>query len=97
MTSWKFQPTLAKGDIVLITGVNGYIAAHIADQTLAAGYRVRGTVRSIERAKWAQEFFDKKYGEGKFELVEVGSFDAETSFTSVIKGTFHDVDQPVSF
>ena len=34
---------------VLLTGASGYIAKHIALQLLEAGYRVRGTVRSLAR------------------------------------------------
>ncbi|MDM7851170.1 SDR family oxidoreductase [Pseudochrobactrum kiredjianiae] len=34
---------------VLVTGVTGFLAEHIALQLLQQGYRVRGTVRSIEK------------------------------------------------
>lgn len=34
-------------DQVLITGISGFIAKHIAKSLLQAGYRVRGTVRSL--------------------------------------------------
>jgi nucleoside-diphosphate-sugar epimerase len=43
---------LEKGSTVLVTGVNGYIASHIAVQLIKAGYRVRGSVRSREKAQW---------------------------------------------
>jgi nucleoside-diphosphate-sugar epimerase len=43
--------TINKGDLVLITGVSGYIASQTANQFLEAGYRVRGTVRSEAKAK----------------------------------------------
>ncbi|KAF8992659.1 hypothetical protein BDQ17DRAFT_1546355 [Cyathus striatus] len=33
------------GKLVLVTGVTGFIAGHVADQLLQKGYRVRGTVR----------------------------------------------------
>jgi nucleoside-diphosphate-sugar epimerase len=33
---------------VLVTGVSGFLGAHCAQQLLAAGYRVRGTVRSLK-------------------------------------------------
>ena len=33
-------------DLVLLTGISGFIAKHVALELLAAGYRVRGTVRS---------------------------------------------------
>ena len=34
---------------VLLTGASGYIAKHIAQQLLEAGYHVRGTVRDLSR------------------------------------------------
>ena len=37
-------------DTVLVTGISGYIAKHVALRLLEAGLRVRGTVRSMERA-----------------------------------------------
>ncbi|MGB8223231.1 MAG: NAD-dependent epimerase/dehydratase family protein [Polyangiales bacterium] len=36
--------------LVLITGVSGFIAKHCAVELLNAGYRVRGTIRSLGRA-----------------------------------------------
>src|SRR5690606_23708385 len=35
---------------VLITGISGFIAKHCAVEMLNAGYAVRGTVRSLQRA-----------------------------------------------
>lgn len=35
---------------VLLTGISGFIAKHVALQLLEAGYAVRGTVRSMDRA-----------------------------------------------
>jgi dihydroflavonol-4-reductase len=37
------------GELVLVTGGSGFIAAHCMLQLLAAGHRVRTTVRSLER------------------------------------------------
>ncbi len=37
-------------ETVLITGISGFIAKHIAAKFLAAGYAVRGTVRRLDRA-----------------------------------------------
>ncbi len=37
-------------ETVLITGISGFIAKHIAAKFLAAGYVVRGTVRRLDRA-----------------------------------------------
>ena len=35
------------GELVLVTGASGFIAAHIVQQLLISGYRVRGTVRDL--------------------------------------------------
>lgn len=37
------------GELVLVTGGSGFIATHCIVQLLAAGYRVRATVRSLKR------------------------------------------------
>ena len=38
-------------DCVLVTGATGYIAQHVCQQLLDAGYRVMGTVRSLQSEK----------------------------------------------
>ena len=38
----------SSADLVLVTGASGFIATHIVQQLLEAGYRVRGTVRSTK-------------------------------------------------
>lgn len=35
------------GKTVCVTGASGYIAGHLVAQLLEAGYKVRGTVRSL--------------------------------------------------
>ncbi|KAJ4265968.1 hypothetical protein NW762_003941 [Fusarium torreyae] len=76
-----------QGSTVLVTGANGLLGSNIADQFLEYGYKVRGTVRDTERDAWLQTLFDKKYGEGKFELVKVADLETETAFDDVVKGT----------
>jgi uncharacterized protein YbjT (DUF2867 family) len=41
----------APGDLVLVSGATGFIAAHAIEQLLSKGYRVRGTVRSTKNAE----------------------------------------------
>lgn len=53
---------IPQGSTVLVTGVNGFVGSHVADQLLLAGYKVRGTARDATKTKWAQDLFDKKYG-----------------------------------
>ena len=78
--------TIEKGSLVLITGVTGFIASHVALQFLEAGYRVRGTVRSEAKAKWLYDLFDHKYGKGKFETTLVPDMMAEGAFDQAVIG-----------
>lgn len=84
-----------KGSKILVTGVNGYIASHTADQFLLAGYQVRGTVRSLDKAKALEELFEKRYGKGKFEVVAVKDLGQEGAFDDAVKGIFF-ADQPLT-
>ncbi|GFF44019.1 putative uncharacterized oxidoreductase C513.07 [Aspergillus udagawae] len=43
--------------VILITGASGFLASHIVDYFLRAGYQVRGTVRSVETARKVQQAF----------------------------------------
>ncbi|KAK1706923.1 NAD dependent epimerase/dehydratase [Colletotrichum acutatum] len=56
------NPAVPKGSIAVITGANGYIASHIADQFIRHGYKVRGTVRNPKKSAWLVPHFEKKYG-----------------------------------
>ncbi|KAL4802571.1 NAD(P)-binding protein [Aspergillus unguis] len=71
---------------VLVTGANGYLASHTVDQLLLAGYNARGTVRALNKGQWLSEFILKKYGLGRFELVEVPDMAASWAFTKSVKG-----------
>jgi len=48
---------LSNKPLVLVTGPNGFVGAHVLDRLLEAGYRVRGTVRSPAKSA----FLEKKY------------------------------------
>ncbi|KAL9576090.1 MAG: hypothetical protein Q9212_007395, partial [Teloschistes hypoglaucus] len=78
-------PAIPPGSLVLVTGVNGYLGSHIADQFLEAGYRVRGTTRSNDKAAGVRELFTQKYGEGKFETVVVADMGKEGAFDEAVK------------
>ena len=43
------------GEVVLVTGGTGFVAAHCIVQLIHAGYRVRTTVRSLDRADAVRE------------------------------------------
>lgn len=70
--------------LVLITGLNGFIAARTAEAFLQAGYRVRGTVR---RAASAQPVIDAlpQYA-SNLEVVEVPDITAPGAFDEAVKG-----------
>lgn len=78
--------TLPKGSMILITGINGFIASHCADQALQHGYKVRGTTRSTERDQWLSDLFGKRYGNDVFELVEVKDMQQPGAFEKPIQG-----------
>jgi nucleoside-diphosphate-sugar epimerase len=78
---------IPKGSTVLITGVNGYIASHVADQVIVAGYRVRGTVRSDPKGELMTEVYEKRHGPGKFEFVVVPDMSVDHAFDDAVKGT----------
>lgn len=81
--------SLPKNSIILVTGANGYIASHIVDQLLIAGYRVRGTVRSEEKIKSLSEIWEKKFGYGRFELITVADISKDGAFDDAVEGETH--------
>jgi dihydroflavonol-4-reductase len=55
---------------VLVTGISGFIAKHCALELLSHGYRVRGTVRSLERGKAVRETLSHHVDVSKLDFVE---------------------------
>jgi nucleoside-diphosphate-sugar epimerase len=87
-----------KGGLVLVTGANGYIASHVVDVLLEQGYRVRGSVRA--QKTWLNDYFDNKYGTGKFETVIIPHLEDEGAFQEAVRGVSgvaHVVSPPVVF
>jgi nucleoside-diphosphate-sugar epimerase len=82
-------PAIPKDSIVLVTGVNGYIASSIADQLMEAGYRVRGTTRNLSKVQDLSALWDKKFGKDRFEIVTVTDMSQDGAFDEAIKGTLH--------
>ncbi|EXJ79557.1 hypothetical protein A1O3_07836 [Capronia epimyces CBS 606.96] len=78
------EPRIPKGDTVLVTGANGYIASHVVDVLLDQGYKVRGTVRAPK--PWLNRHFDAKYGAGKFETAILSDLEDEAGFDHAVKG-----------
>jgi nucleoside-diphosphate-sugar epimerase len=80
------QYAIPQGSTVLVTGVNGFIASHVADQFLQFGFKVRGTTRNTEKNAWVSKLFNEKYGPDKFELVAVPDMVAPGAFVEAVKG-----------
>lgn len=69
--------------LVLLTGANGFVGAHVLEHLLNANYRVRSTVRSLEKT----HFIEKKYANHKEDLsfVIVPDIQAEGSLDEAVK------------
>jgi NAD(P)-dependent dehydrogenase (short-subunit alcohol dehydrogenase family) len=83
------EPTTAipKGSWVLVTGANGFVASHVVRQFLDRGYKVRGTVRDLEKSSWLVEDVFKSFADnGDFELVVVPDLAVEGAFDDAVKG-----------
>lgn len=82
------NPAVPKGSTVLVTGVNGFLGSHIANQFLRYGYKVRGTVRDPSKESWATDVFSKLYGKDKFELFAVPEMEIEGAYDEAVKGEY---------
>ncbi|KAL4935564.1 hypothetical protein BDV06DRAFT_206733 [Aspergillus oleicola] len=65
--------------IILITGASGFLASHVVNYFLGAGYQVRGTVRSAATAEKVRQTFPQYMSQLTFAVVEdvakPGAFD----------------------
>jgi nucleoside-diphosphate-sugar epimerase len=73
--------------LVLITGINGYLAAHTAATLLKAGFAVRGTVRARTPNVDSLVRTLGQYHDGSgLELVEVSDISADGAFDRAVQG-----------
>lgn len=70
---------------VLLTGSSGYIALHVLDQLLSAGYEVVGTVRSEEKAEPIKKELTKEHPSGKYVFEIVPDIAAENAFDALFQ------------
>ena len=78
--------SIPSNSIVLVTGVNGFIGSHIADQFLTAGYNVRGTARSPSKADAVKRWLTKRHGDGRLEIAVVPNISTNGAFDDAVKG-----------
>jgi nucleoside-diphosphate-sugar epimerase len=74
------------GATIFVTGINGLIGSHIADQLLRRGYNVRGAVRDVDKNKWLAEYFAEQYKQAKFGLVAVPDMTVEGCYDNIVNG-----------
>ena len=79
---------MGSDELVLVTGASGYIAAHIIQQLLENGYKVRGTVRSLRNEQKVAPL--RKLGGDKNENLELveGNLLNDACWPGIVEGSF---------
>jgi nucleoside-diphosphate-sugar epimerase len=72
---------LPLGSLILVTGATGFIATHIVNEVLKAGYKVRGTARSADKAKDDESY----HGNENYSCVVVEDLVAANAFDNAVK------------
>ncbi|KAI0020016.1 NAD(P)-binding protein [Xylariomycetidae sp. FL0641] len=80
------NPRIPPDSLVLVTGANGLLGSHAVDQLLAAGYRVRGSVRDPARCAWLRRHADARHGPGRLELARVPDLAAPGAWDAAVRG-----------
>lgn len=86
MTSSTASTIVPPSGLVLVTGANGFIGSHIVLTLLSLGYRVRGTVRSADKAAWVHEAVTSRFPSAKFETILVPDTLAAGAYDSAVAG-----------
>ncbi|RPA98715.1 NAD(P)-binding protein [Choiromyces venosus 120613-1] len=73
---------------VLLTGANGFVAAHVLQQLIQANYHITGTVRTEEKAALCRSF-NPEY-EGKARFIVLPDFTKQESWNQIFQETEYD-------
>ena len=73
------------GRTVALTGCAGFLASHIAARLLRDGFRVRGSVRSLEKQSGYAHLLRLEGAKERLELFEADLHDA-TAFRKLVDG-----------
>ncbi len=73
--------------LILLTGISGFIAKHCAVELLNAGYRVRGTVRDLAKADKVRATLAKHCDVSKLEFAEADLL-SDKGWAEAAKGVF---------
>ena len=77
----------SNGKVILVSGINGFIGAHVGLQVLEAGYSLRGTSRSAHSAEPLLKGAYKDYAD-RVELASVPDMTADGAFDEAVKGMY---------
>jgi dihydroflavonol-4-reductase len=73
---------------VLITGISGFIAKHCAAEMLQAGYGVRGTVRSLQRADEVKASLARHADVSRLEFAQA-DLESDAGWDAAVAGCAH--------
>lgn len=73
----------SKGKLILVTGANGFVAAHAIIALLDGGYHVRGTVRSENSAETVRKTYSA-YSD-KFSVAVIPDMSVKSAFDEAVK------------
>ncbi|KAL9114960.1 MAG: hypothetical protein Q9227_001203 [Pyrenula ochraceoflavens] len=72
--------------LVLVTGANGFIGSHIVLTLLSLNYRVRGTVRTSDKAAWVKEAVTSRFPSAHFETALVPDITVPNAYNEAVQG-----------
>jgi nucleoside-diphosphate-sugar epimerase len=78
-------PELPAGSLVLVTGVTGFVGSHVTLELLKSGYKVRGIIRTADKATFLKEHAFKEYKD-QFHCMVIPDIEVKGAFDEAVKG-----------